>query len=110
MIHLRRLIESHDYFSRILDQSLILSKNTNDSFHVQACRGNGYALIYIPYDMSVTIDLSKMGASVHAYWFNPRTSEYSFMGQFSRQPQHTFMPNGRPLQHADWVLEIKEVQ
>ena len=50
------------------------------------------------------------GFHVLAYWFNPRTSEYSFIGQFSQQPQHTFMPNGRRLLHADWVLEIKEMQ
>jgi hypothetical protein len=115
MIHARRLIESHDFFSRVPDQSLIASENPAGAFHIQATRGNGYALLYIPCGSTVEVRMDRITAEssdkpIHAFWFNPRTGERAGIGQFAQHGTQAFTPSdeGRPLRLHDWVLELRE--
>lgn len=113
MMHARRLIESHDLFSRVPDQSLIASENPAGAFHVQATRGQGYALVYIPCGTTVEVRMDALApaageALIRAFWFNPRTGERASAGQFASRGTQAFTPvdEGRPLRQQDWVLEL----
>jgi hypothetical protein len=87
MIHVRRLMESRPFLSRIPHQGLIINGlgGTTDGSadHVQATRdgtpGNKnatYIMVYTPVAKSLTIDTSFIASNlIDAWWFNPRTGE-----------------------------------
>jgi hypothetical protein len=112
--HLRALMESRPYLTRVPDQSLILSigvgndQSRGDS-HVVATRDeNGSnALIYLPRPLPVTVDVSKLsGEQLKAWWYNPVTGVASLIGTFSRQRELTLGPSGAS---PDWVLVLDDV-
>lgn len=110
MQHARSLLESRPYFSRIPDQSLIVSENKSDAYHVRASRDqNGsYALIYLPYYTPVEIDLSCLsGKTINTWWFDPRNGISRFMGTIQNsRTAHKFEP---PVSEGpDWVLVLDD--
>jgi len=75
--HLKYLIESRPFLTRIPDQSILITgQGKNNAEHIQACRDiNGdYAFVYFPVNnQTVEIDLSKMsGENILAWWFHPQ--------------------------------------
>jgi len=106
--HARALLESRPYFSRIPDQSLILSEVGEGTHHVQATRDadGGYALIYLPSCKPVTVDLEKLsGETLDVTWYDPRTGEARRTGQVARRGQQSFTP---PTVWPDWVLVLDD--
>lgn len=105
MGHLRRLIESRDYLSRVPGQSLVADPLTGAD-HISATRGNGYAFIYSAQGRPFTINLGKIsGGQVKTSWFNPRTGTTSEAGTFTntgtrdlkvRSGQQLFRANLKP--------------
>lgn len=77
MGHLRKLMESRPFVTRIPDQSLVKSDIGEGGAHIRAtrCSDGSYAMIYIPdANRQVTVDLTSInGESVRVWWFNPRT-------------------------------------
>src|SRR6185295_2264100 len=63
MRHARALLESRPYLSRVPDQSLVLSGD-----RVRATRGDGYALVYVPFGKPVTIALGKVSGDKLQAW------------------------------------------
>ena len=105
MKHVRTLVESRPYLTRIPDQSLIVGDPGKGGDHVQAARDSdgSYAFVYIPSGKPVTIDAGKLkGKEIVASWFDPRDGSVRESG---RMPSGTleFRP---PSQGAgnDWVL------
>ena len=120
MIHLRDLMKSRPFLTRIPDQSLILKgvggSGEGASDHVQATRdgaaGGGdasYIMVYLPQPGSVVIDTRAIGSGMlDAWWYDPRTGEatpnrrnFAQTGSFQADA-----PQGGP----DWVLVIDDAK
>jgi YD repeat-containing protein len=107
--HLRALMESRPYFSRIPGQDLLESPAGEKGQHVQATRdaGGSYAFVYFPLSRPVEIHLDRLvGRHVQASWFDPRSGADSPHGEFPARGTHTFTP---PAAGPDWVLVLDAV-
>jgi hypothetical protein len=110
MQHLRSLIESRPFFTRIPDQSLIISGNGEGNDHVQACRDeNGaYAFIYSTSGNPVTVATGKIsGSTINAWWFDPRTGAAQSAGSFPSCKERLFTPPSQGFGN-DWVLVLDD--
>jgi len=108
MIHLRRLMESRPYFSRIPDQSLLVDNPAERGSHMRATRDeNGrYAFVYTPMVQPVTVHLDwAAGSQMRAWWYNPRTGGATVIGEFSGSGRVSFNP---PVDGPDWVLVLDD--
>jgi hypothetical protein len=109
MMHVRNLLESRPYLSRVPDQSLISGEAGSGGEHIQATRGDDYALIYLPYGQNVKVVLGKItGERVRAWWFDPRSGQAELIGVFTNQASHQFDPPGEPARGNDWVLVLDD--
>lgn len=105
MVHLRSLMESRPFLSRIPDQSLILGDPGAGMEYAAATRdANGeYAMVYLPRARPITLGLGKLsGAKLRAWWFDPRTGKARKGECFDRSGQRAFSPP----KAGDWVLVI----
>jgi hypothetical protein len=105
--HLRYLIESYPYLSRIPDQSIIVSEVGRGEAHIRATRDSkgSYALVYLPKPLPVTVRLDVIvGNTIKASWFDTCSGEVTEIATFENKGQMTFTPPGyRP----DWVLRLE---
>jgi hypothetical protein len=109
MGHLRRLIESRPFVSRVPDQSLIASDPGDDIDHLQATRGEEYAFVYSPMGASFRIHLGRItGDEVKAWWFDPRTGNTTPIDTFPNRGDREFDPPGEPAVGNDWVLVLDD--
>ena len=107
--HLRALMESRPYFSRIPDPTVLLSDSGLNTDHICAtCANDGnYALIYIPSYQSVTLSPEALGnGKIRASWFNPRSGVSTPLGEFSLAAAPTFTT---PIDGPDWVLIVDRI-
>ncbi len=106
MAHLKNLLLSRPYFSRIPDQSLILSENDPGAEHLCATRAHDgqYAFVYFPNPLQTAwIDLEKLsGPAIHAWWYDPRSAAVQRVGDFTLHPEAFTSPADGP----DWVLVL----
>jgi len=99
MLHVRRLMESRPFLTRIPDQSLIAGGQGLGVDHIQATRSQDgcYAFIYLPTGNPVVVDLGKLsGNKLNAYWFDPREGTCKSIEGMSadRCPGFTLRPAG----------------
>jgi Protein of unknown function (DUF4038)/Putative collagen-binding domain of a collagenase len=109
MQYLKKLILSRPYFTRIADQSIIASDKGNtyvDLIYATADEKKSYAMIYLPQNKSVNIDLSKIsGKEKNSWWYDPRTG-VSIRGKTIKGNEiKNFEP---PSNGKDWVLVIDD--
>ncbi len=108
LIHARKLIESHDFYSRIPDPSIVLSLQMFATDVAVATRGNGYALVYLPNGNNIEVSLEKIpGAQkLKLQWFNPRTGEMTAIETLPAKGKYqTKSPqSGRG---NDWILVME---
>ena len=118
MRHLRALVQSRPFLSRIPDQSLVRDLGM-DSDHVQATRDGtpgandaSYILVYLSLYRSVTVTTSVIDAPLlRCWWYDPRTGEALPLGEVANagtlSPGKTW--NIQPGQGGpDWVLVIED--
>jgi Protein of unknown function (DUF4038)/Putative collagen-binding domain of a collagenase len=106
MIHVRRLLESRPMLQRYPNQSLIPGNAGGIIEHMVATQGEGYAFIYLPSNIEVTVDLAQInGDSFRTWWYNPRTGEASIIKEISGHGHETFHV---PVSGVDWVLVIDD--
>jgi len=106
MQHLRTLIESRPYLTRIPDQSLLASDPGTASDRIQATRDSEgrYAFIYSASGRPFAVHMSKMGnVPMNMHWFDPRTGVSRNAGQAPGQLVREFIP---PTSGQDWVLVL----
>jgi Protein of unknown function (DUF4038)/Putative collagen-binding domain of a collagenase len=107
--HLRALMESKPFFTRIPDQSILASDAGQGANHVQATRDSAgrYALIYVPNTQTVTVHMSAIsGSTAKVSWFDPRTGEARAVGEYATTGTRFFLtPDVGP----DWVLVLEAV-
>lgn len=108
MKHLKNLMLSRPYFVRIPDQSIILSNagtDWKDLLIATRDANNTYAMIYLPQNQPVTIDVSRLSGSIKkVYWYSPETGKV-VPGADVKSGQRTFTP---PKEGKDWVLVIDD--
>jgi hypothetical protein len=107
MRHLRELIESRPYFSRVPDPTLI--ENTLDGAdRIVATRGDGYAFIYSAQGRAFTVRTGRIsGERMKASWFNPRTGAVSPAGLHDNRGAREFRCPSEGF-GSDWVLILDD--
>jgi hypothetical protein len=111
MTHLKKLILSRPFLTRIPDQSLIAGPALNGTDHIQATRASdgAYAFIYTASGKPITADLNKLsGTEAIARWYNPRTGESTDAGRHQSTGPETFTPPTNGGQNGDWVLILDD--
>ncbi|MBD3240670.1 MAG: DUF4038 domain-containing protein [Chitinivibrionales bacterium] len=106
--HLRALMESRPFTSRIRDNSLVTSPLGEGAEHIEATRDEhgSYAFVYLPAGGQVSVNMATIGgdtASVH--WFDPRTGNAAAAGEQPAQGTQTFEA---PADGPDWVLVLDD--
>src|SRR5688572_18379949 len=106
--HLRKLIESRPYFSRVPAQSLVVNQLEGND-RIVATRGDGYAFVYTAQGRKFTVNLAGISAeSVRASWFNPRTGTSQEIGTFPSAEAREFTSPSEGF-GSDWVLVLDDV-
>lgn len=118
MRHLRALMESRPYLSRIPDQSLVNDVGT-DTDHVQVTRDGTVGrkdattiLVYLALYRGLRVDTSVLPAArLRCWWYDPRTGAALPLGEIENSG--TFTPGAGwkitpDLGGPDWVLVIDD--
>lgn len=116
MKHLKNLLLSRPYFSRISDQSIIQSdkgSNYKDLLYATMDSEGSYAMIYLPQNKPASIDLSKIsGDQKLISWFDPRSGKVVKKEKIRMKKDENkknqirnFTP---PSSGSDWVLVIDD--
>lgn len=108
MQHLRVLMESRPYLTRVPDQGLLISDPGAGGQHVRATRDSdgSYAFAYLPLPLPVTVRLDALsGGTAQAWWYDPCSGDAAAIGQFPTTGEQTFTPPGH---RSDWVLVLDD--
>jgi hypothetical protein len=109
MIHVRNLMLSRPFLTRVPDQSIINGNPGARSDRLQATRGDGYLFIYASIGQSFTINLAKIsGSNVKAWWYDPRNGSNTYIGEFTNSGTRIFKPPGSQSRGNDWILVIDD--
>jgi hypothetical protein len=111
MGYAKALFLSRPYFTRIPDQSVVVSDQSEGSAHVSATRDKdgSYTLVYLPQGQPVTLNMSKVsGLRAVGWWFDPRTGNSKKIdGAFATTGSTTFVPpTAGPVD--DWILVVDD--
>ncbi len=116
-VHLRRLMESRPYFSRIPAPEFIVQDEVWSSvpgagryrFVATMDVEGSYAMVYAPIGRSFAVKTDMLKADkVVAWWYCPRTGKARKAGKFTNDGRpHTFTPP-MPGEAQDWVLVLDD--
>jgi hypothetical protein len=85
MAHLRQLIESRPFFSRVPDQSLLSSDSGRAPTTCKHARRR-LSFVYSASGKPFTLNMGKIsGAQVTGYWYSPRDGTHVTAGTFANQ-------------------------
>lgn len=111
MQHLKALMLSRPYFTRVPDQSIIVGDPGEGEHHVSATRSNdgAYVMVYAPFGRQLTVDMSKIsGKHAVAWWFDPRTGKPTRLnGVYRTRGTRQFTPPTAGREN-DWVLVLDD--
>ena len=112
----RRLMESRPFLTRIPDDSILVpteyptlvpGAGTRRFVATRDSEGS-YAMVYVPVGRPVTVRMDTIhGATVKAWWFDPRTGKAAVIGRFDARGVRTFVPPA-PGELLDWVLVLDD--
>lgn len=110
--HLKTLMLSRSYLTRIPDQSIVKTTQIDDENYTIATRDSqgNYAMVYFPTGKSVELDLSKLSRKqLKITWYDPRTGIYFNEKRISRSASYKPTPpsSGKA---QDWVLVIDVIK
>ena len=109
MRHLRALVESRPYLSRVPAQELLRDNPARGLDHAQAMKGDGYAMVYIPAGRAVNVDTGKLGFTrLRVWWFDPKSGGVVPGGTVEAGNTGVFDPPGEPHRGNDWVLVLDD--
>ena len=107
MQHVRMLIESRPYFSRVPDPSLVANP-LEGADRIAATRGDGYLFVYSAQGRKFTVTMGKIsGDRVKGWWYNPRTGTSSEIGIFENTGVRDFECPSEGF-GSDWVLVLDD--
>lgn len=116
MQHGRALIESRPFLTRVPDDSIIVTDRVPTSvpgagrYHFAATRDTDgtYAMVYAPIGRGFRVRMDAIqGATVNAWWFNPRDGKATAIGMFDNKGERQFTPPDRG-EMVDWVLVLDD--
>ena len=108
MQHVRTLIESRPFLSRVPDQSLIVDA-LKGADYIAGTRGDDYAFIYSAQGRAFTVNLGKIsGARINAWWFNPRNGATEKIDPFDNTGTREFTPHMHGGFGTDMVLVLDD--
>lgn len=110
MTHVRNLMLSRPFVTRIPDQSLIASDVGGGDGRLSATRdeSGSYAFVYIPLGTPVKVNLDTLsGKTIKVWWYDPRHGTAVKVGTFPKQGFKEFIP---PIKGKgnDWVLVLDD--
>lgn len=111
MTHVRSLMLSRPFVTRIPDQRLIASDVGKGDGRLSATRNqdDSYAFVYIPLGTPVKVRLSKLsGDSIRAWWYDPRHGTAQEIGTYPRKGTREFKPPVKG-KGNDWILVLDDV-
>lgn len=109
MRHLKNLILSRPFFSRVPDTSIIAGKNEEGASHMRATRGDGYAFVYFSLGQSQDIQMSKISGDIRCWWYDPRSGKAQEIGQFNNSGVIKFDAPGNTAPGNDWILVMDDI-
>ena len=116
MQHMRHLLESRPFFTRVPDDTVIVETKIPTAMpgagtrHFTATRdeSGNYAMVYAPVGRAFKVRMDKItGALVKAWWFNPRDGTAAAIGEFENNGELEFRPPN-PGEALDWVLVLDD--
>jgi len=122
LVHLKNLMLSRPYLTRIPDQSILVGEtvppppaageHTSEqrARHPRAIRDQKgrWGMVYIPYpSQTVQVDLYRLAGDVNASWYNPRTGQCTSIRPF---PNTRVVDFTTPAEGPDWVLVLDEIR
>ena len=107
MRFVRALVESRPYLSRVPDPSIVVDPLDGPD-RIAAARGDGYLFVYSAQGRRFTVHMGKIsGASVQAWWYNPRSGQAESAGTFANTGEREFAPPSEGF-GSDWVLVLDD--
>jgi hypothetical protein len=112
----RRLMESRPFLTRIPDDTVVVPADVKTAvpgtgrYRFAATRDSAgsYAMVYAPVGRKFKVRMNAVtGASVKAWWYNPRNGEATAIGEFPNRGEKEFTPPD-PGELLDWVLVIDD--
>ena len=112
----RWLIESRPFLTRIPDPSIIVTDRVATAvpgtgrYHFAGTRDTDgtYAMVYAPVGRAFQVHMDVIkGATVKAWWFNPRDGKATVIGTFENQGEREFTPPDKG-EMLDWVLVLDD--
>ncbi|WP_299535982.1 glycoside hydrolase family 140 protein [Ulvibacterium sp.] len=106
--HLKNLMLSRPFLSRIPDSNMIIDEQAETDDYVIATRDSKgtYAMIYFPTGKQVTIDFSQLNtARLKTWWYDPRTGN-SFEGEILQKSATIRITPPTSGKGNDWVLVV----
>lgn len=110
MKYLKELMESVDYQEGRPREELLLSGQKEKYHRISLFGAADYLFAYSFLGEAFTVDVSQFeGRETEAFWFDPSTGVYSFIGRLGREREKSFCPIKRTEDGNDWVLVLKAV-
>ncbi len=107
MTHVKALMLSRPFFTRVPDQSLLDMDASSGENRVQATRGEDYLFVYTGTGRTLTINMGRIGgADVKVWWYNPRDAAATLIGTYANAGSRSFDPPGGEYFGNDWVLVV----
>ncbi len=106
--HLKNLMLSRPFLTRIPDQSLVPGRQEDDKNYVVATRSidGSYAMVYFPTGRETDLDLSSLSAvELKGWWYDPRTGASCEAGNLVKSESETVTPPSSG-KGNDWVLVL----
>ncbi len=112
----RWLMESRPFLTRIPDPSIIVTDRVATSVpgagryrYVSTRDTDGtYAMVYAPVGRAFKVHMDAIkGATVKAWWFNPRDGSATAVGTFENQGEREFSPPDKG-EMLDWILVLDD--
>ena len=109
MQYLKNLMLSRPYFSRVVNQTLVISNKGNDYtnlVYATVDENKSYAMIYLPQNKAVKIDLGKIsGKAKNVWWYDVRNGNAIRATSAKGNGTKSFSP---PKEGMDWVLVMDD--
>ena len=113
--HLKALMLSRPFLSRLPDQELVLEGQGDGLGRIQATRDGTqgrndatYLMVYFPEHRPATIKTEKLAAAeLRGWWFNPRTGKATAFGAMPNRKKISFEPPTN-VPGEDWVLVLDD--
>ena len=115
LAHVKALMFSRPYLTRIADQSTIYSGQSDALEYVSATRDGtpgkndaSYLMTYFPQAATVTLKTERLtGKTIRGWWFDPRDGSVQSLGEFPKLKRVEFSPPFKSTTN-DWVLVLDD--